>query len=61
MVVSSLNLKVERHSDTHHHIIPIYKGYKSGNKEKVQKKEQLEADSSGVREGIPRRQGEEDQ
>jgi hypothetical protein len=33
----------------------IYKGYKSGNKEKVQKKEQLEADSSGVRRGKPRR------
>jgi hypothetical protein len=32
-----------------------YKRYKSGNKEKVQKKEQLEEDSSGVRRENPRR------
>ena len=48
MVVSRLSLKVERCRDTHHHIGPIYRGYKSGIKEKVQKKEQLEVDTPGL-------------
>jgi hypothetical protein len=52
-MVTRLSLKVERHRDTHHQIVPIYRRYKSGNKEKVQKKEQLEADSSGVWKGNP--------